>query len=85
MSAVTNDRDWLVLVHFRRLSAQTLIFGMGDAATRVAALLLLPVYTHILTPEEYGKLAIVTLVSAVVAPCSRFWAAVSVFPFLLSE
>jgi len=55
-----------MLVHLRRLSAQTMIYGVGDAVTRVAALLLLPIYTRILTPEDYGKLAIVALVTTVV-------------------
>ncbi len=55
-----------MLLHLRRLLSQTLVFGVGDAITRVAALLLLPIYTHILTPSDYGKLAIVTLVSTIV-------------------
>ncbi|MCX6570926.1 MAG: oligosaccharide flippase family protein [Candidatus Aminicenantes bacterium] len=56
-----------MFVHLRRLSAQTLIYGLGEVATRLAALLLLPVYTRILTPADYGKLAIVALVTTVVA------------------
>ncbi len=55
-----------MFVHLRQLSVQTLIYGIGGAVTRVAALLLLPIYTRILTPEDYGKLAIVTLVTTVV-------------------
>ena len=54
-----------MLLHLRRLSSQTIIFGIGDAMTRVVALVLLPIYTHILTTEEYGKLAIITLVSTI--------------------
>ena len=54
-----------MLLHLRRLSAQSLIYGAGSTVTRVAALMLLPVYTRILTPEDYGKLAIVALVSTV--------------------
>jgi O-antigen/teichoic acid export membrane protein len=55
-----------MLFHIRRLFSQSLIYGVGDAATRVASILLLPVYTRILTPEDYGKLAIVTMISTVV-------------------
>jgi O-antigen/teichoic acid export membrane protein len=54
-----------MLQHLRRLSSQTIIFGIGDAMTRVVALVLLPIYTHILTTAEYGKLAIITLVSTI--------------------
>src|SRR5436309_6559166 len=54
-----------MLLHLKKLSKQTLIFGLGDAVSRVAALLLLPLYTRLLTTAEYGKLAIVTLISTV--------------------
>jgi O-antigen/teichoic acid export membrane protein len=56
-----------MLEHVRRLSAQTLIFGLGEAVTRVAAVLLLPIFTRVLSPEDYGRVAIVTLVTTVVA------------------
>lgn len=59
--------DRPMLVHLRRLSAQTLIFGLGGAVTQVAAMLLLPIYTRILTPDDYGQIAIVTLVTSVIA------------------
>jgi O-antigen/teichoic acid export membrane protein len=55
-----------MLEHLKHLSAQTLIFGLGGAVTRLAGLLLLPLYTHILTPADYGKIAIVNLVITVV-------------------
>ncbi len=52
-------------IHLRQLSKQTLIFGLGEAVTRVAAFILLPLYTHLLTPDDFGKLAMVSLVSTV--------------------
>ena len=54
-----------MLAHLRRLSGQTLVYGLGDAATRLVAILLLPLYTHILTPEDYGRLAITALFSTI--------------------
>ena len=56
-----------MLDHLRRLSSQTLIYGLGDAVTRIAGLLLLPIYTRFLSPDDYGKLALITLFSTVVA------------------
>lgn len=52
--------------HLRRLAGQTLIYGLGDAASRVVSLLLLPVYAHVFLPEEYGRLAVATLVGTLV-------------------
>lgn len=54
-----------MLTHFRQLVGQSMVYGLGDAATRIAALVLLPIYTHILTPDDYGKLAIVALLPTV--------------------
>jgi O-antigen/teichoic acid export membrane protein len=54
-----------MLAHFRRLSGQAMVYGLGDAAARIAALILLPIYTHILTPSDYGKLSIVGLIPTV--------------------
>jgi O-antigen/teichoic acid export membrane protein len=53
--------------HLRKLSGQTLLYGLGNAGTRVIALLLLPVYAHILAPEEYGELALASLTIALIS------------------
>jgi O-antigen/teichoic acid export membrane protein len=70
-----------MLIHLRRLSSQTLIYGLGDAVTRLAGLLLLPIYTRLLTPSDYGKLAIVTLFSTVVALVLDFGQRTAFFRF----
>jgi O-antigen/teichoic acid export membrane protein len=56
-----------MLDYFKRLSKQTLVYGLGDAATRVVGLILLPIYTRFLTPEDYGKLAITILFPTVLS------------------
>lgn len=48
-----------------KLSHQTVVYGLGDAAVRVAALLLLPLYTHYLSSSDYGVLVLVGLVGTV--------------------
>lgn len=54
-----------MLDQLKHLSKQTLIYGLGDAATRLAGLILLPIYTRILSPQDYGKLTMVLLVSTI--------------------
>ena len=39
-----------------RLGRHSLIYGIGGLVSRVVAVLLLPVYTHYLTPADYGKI-----------------------------
>ncbi|HZE73245.1 MAG TPA: oligosaccharide flippase family protein [Pyrinomonadaceae bacterium] len=70
-----------MLVHLRRLSSQTLIYGLGDAVTRVAALILLPIYTRFLTPDDYGKFAIATLFATVLALILDFGQRTAFFRF----
>ncbi|MEP6742956.1 MAG: oligosaccharide flippase family protein [bacterium] len=70
-----------MLLHLRRISSQTLIYGLGDAVTRVAALILLPIYTRFLTPDDYGKFAIATLFATVVALVLDFGQRTAFFRF----
>jgi O-antigen/teichoic acid export membrane protein len=37
------------------------VYGISSVASRLVGVLLLPVYTRVLTPEEYGIRAMVTL------------------------
>jgi len=39
-----------------RLGRHSLIYGVGGLVSRIVAVLLLPVYTHYLTPADYGKI-----------------------------
>lgn len=43
----------------RRLLSNTLIFGLGSLGSRVVGFLLVPLYTFVLSPAEYGTLDIV--------------------------
>lgn len=61
-----------MLNHLRRLSSQTIIYGVGDAVTRIAGLILLPIYTRILAPEDYGRLALALLVSTITSLVLEF-------------
>jgi O-antigen/teichoic acid export membrane protein len=54
----------------KRLSSQSLIYGVGHVATRIISFLLLPFYTHLITPAEYGE---VTLLFIFIAVCHVFY------------
>ncbi len=51
----------------RRLARHSAIYGLGGLVSRVLATLLLPLYTHYLPPEAYGRVEIVTAATAVLA------------------
>jgi O-antigen/teichoic acid export membrane protein len=46
----------------RELVQHTAVYGLGPVAGQVAAFLLLPLYTHLLSPADYGTLEIILLV-----------------------
>jgi O-antigen/teichoic acid export membrane protein len=46
-----------------RLGRHSLVYGLGGLVSRILAVLLLPLYTHYLTPADYGRIE--TLVAAV--------------------
>jgi len=54
-----------VLERLKKLLRNLAIYGMGDAATSVVSLLLLPVYTRFLSPSDYGVIAMLITIEAV--------------------
>jgi O-antigen/teichoic acid export membrane protein len=54
-----------VLERIKTLFRHLAIYGMGDVATSLVSLLLLPVYTRFLTPSDYGIIAMLLTIEAV--------------------
>ncbi|MFB3853303.1 MAG: oligosaccharide flippase family protein [Vicinamibacterales bacterium] len=54
-----------MLAYLKNLSRNLAIYGVGDVATSLVSLLLLPVYTVYLTPSDYGVIAMLLTVEAV--------------------
>lgn len=48
----------------RKLVRDVAVYGVGDVATSVVNLLLLPLYTDILTPADYGVMALLLTIEA---------------------
>jgi len=51
----------------KRLARHSAIYGLGGLVSRILATLLLPLYTHYLPPDAYGRVEIVTAATAVLA------------------
>jgi len=54
-----------VFSRIKSLFQNLAVYGLGDAATSIASLLLLPVYTRYLTPEDYGVITMLLMIEAV--------------------
>jgi len=54
-----------VLSRLKALFSSLAVYGLGDVATSLANLLLLPIYTRVLTLEDYGIIAMLLIIEAV--------------------
>ena len=51
------------MVESNRILRHSSIYAIGMIAARIASFLLLPLYTHFLSPEDYGILALLEVVA----------------------
>ncbi len=56
----------------RRLSGQLFVYGSADVAVLGINFILLPLYTRVLSPAEYGALALLLVVEALLKPLYRW-------------
>lgn len=57
----------MIGAQLRRLARHSAIYGLGGIVSRILAVLLLPLYTHYLTPRDYGAIETLVAGSAVLA------------------
>jgi O-antigen/teichoic acid export membrane protein len=65
----------------KRLGRHSAIYGLGGLVSRILATLLLPLYTHYLPPNAYGRVEIVTAATAVLAIALQLGIASAFFRF----
>lgn len=65
----------------RRLARHSAIYGLGGLVSRILATLLLPLYTHYLPTDAYGRVEIVTAATAVLAIVLQMGIATAFFRF----
>lgn len=53
--------------HLRKLASESLIYGFSGVLARFLTLFLVPIYTRLLTPHDYGVMSLVTATITVVA------------------
>ena len=67
------------------LGRQSLIYGLGPVVSRFASLLLLPLYTHYLTPADYGQVETLTALVAVAVTIAQLGMVNALFRFALER
>ncbi len=66
MRELTEKRAGM-LGHLKRLAAESLIYGLAGVISRFLTMLLVPVYTRIFSPADYGVMSLVTATMVIVA------------------
>jgi len=56
-----------MLKYFRQLVSESLVYGLSGTITRFLSVFLVPVYTRIFTPEDYGVMSLVSSTMLIVA------------------
>ncbi len=51
----------------RSLTKSSALYSLGSIATRVVGFLMIPIYTHYLSPQDYGTLELIEMITAVTA------------------
>ena len=54
-----------MIEHFKRLTTQTIIYGLGDAVIKAISFFLIPLYTRLLTKEQVGDIALLNYVELI--------------------
>ena len=54
-----------MIKHIKRVGKNSIVFGFGTILTQALGLILIPVYTRVLTPADYGMLSIIMVVQTI--------------------
>lgn len=66
---------------FFNVFKHTIIYGLGKSSTQIAAFLLLPLYTRVLTPSDYGILSLVGFFTGIIGNIFGLGTSTSVFRY----
>jgi O-antigen/teichoic acid export membrane protein len=74
-----------VFQKLKSLSVNVTIYGVGDVAIQMASFLLLPVYVRVLSPTEYGVVAVLLIVEQLLRVVNRWGVDASFMRFYLES
>jgi len=70
---------------FRRLGSQVIIYGFGDAINKVLTILTVPLFSHYLSPAEYGVAGVLAVTTALLLGLGDLGLTNGIFRFFYEE
>lgn len=55
-----------MLIHFKRLGKQLLIYGLGDTINKIIGILIVPLFTRYLLPADYGVAGVLVVTNTLI-------------------
>lgn len=56
----------MIAANLKQLTKHSIIYGLGGLLTRLIGVLLLPIYTRLLTPGDYGDYSLLTITATII-------------------
>ncbi|MGC8778577.1 MAG: lipopolysaccharide biosynthesis protein, partial [Candidatus Caldatribacteriaceae bacterium] len=78
-------RENLLTGRYQKLAKNTLIFALGTLGSRSIAFLMLPLYTRLLSPKDYGTLDVFQTTVSLLGPILSLEITEAVFRFSMDE
>lgn len=70
---------------YKKLAGNTIIFFIGTFGSKVLSFLIVPLYTYVLTPAEYGQIDLFTTAIRMMVPFTSIMFADAILRFVASE
>lgn len=75
----------MFLSQYKKLATNTFIFALGNLGSKAISFLLLPLFTHYMLPEHYGKLDVINTTLSLFLPFLSLGISEAVLRFSVNE
>jgi O-antigen/teichoic acid export membrane protein len=82
---VTDGAHTGLAANLRRLAGQSAVYGLGSLASRLVAVLLLPLYTRYLDPADYGRVELILVFVVIVGIVAKLGLTSAFFRFFFDH
>lgn len=75
----------MIVKYLKKTGKHSIVYGLGNLVSKIIAFLLVPVYTRVLTPSEYGILSLITVSLSITAIVLNMGMQTTLFRFYIFD